>query len=213
MVHPIYHLFIGGYQYPIDILDLLRLVLALLAVYYYRVFSKRVDAAFYQHGTRQLTFVFFALDATASFLVEIVPLPIVYLLREVGQFGVGLTIFSASGKMVESPAFAAVFVLPMLVRGIVNIGGLGIDVSSLVTIAFLFLAMRNYAVYNRTHAPSKLESSFRTLFMTALLASYVFQFMGVLLAQDMVVFIDLFQTLALVLGVYAVRAAAMAKVL
>lgn len=210
MAHPVYHLFIGGYY--VNALSLARLALGLLAIYYYSVFGRRLDASFYQHKTRQMTFVFFAIEAAADLLIGAIGTsPSLFLLREIGQFGVVFTIFSVSGKMiVEAAYFPAAFALPLLLlsQGIVRVAGLDVDMSSLVSMALVLLAVRNYGIYNAIWKPGRTEVRTRALFMLSLLASYAFQFVGTILDKDLGVVVDISETIAIALGLFAVREAA-----
>lgn len=208
-----YHLVVSGYC--LDVLDLLRILLALLAIYYYSIFGRRLDAAVYQHKTRQMTFLFFAIAALSDFLLHAfgTMTPVLLLAREVGQLGVAFTIFAVSRKMVAQVSFPLVLVMPSVLTGIVHVADMDLDILSLVSIALVLLAVRNYRIYNIVEKPGTAEARTRMLFTLALLTSYVFQFLAALFSTtDLILIVDLSELMAIALGVYAVRWAVKSEV-
>lgn len=203
MSQEIFQFLIGGYTF--DAMSFARLVLALLGIYYYSLFSRRLDAVIYQYRLRQLTFAFFALGGLADFLLAGAGnVPVLLVAREVGQLGVAYTIFMASRNVLRS-ALSAVFVLPFFFTGVVSAGDFDIDILSMISIFLILWAIWNFSIYSRKLAPSRIQDAARRLFLLSLLSSYVFQFVGVMLGVDVYLFVETAETLAVGIGVYVIR--------
>ncbi len=203
MPQEIFQFLIGGYTF--DAMSFARLVLALLGIYYYSLFSRRLDAVIYHYRLRQLTFVFFALGGLADFLLAgIGNAPFLLLAREVGQLGVAYTIFMASRNVLRS-ALSAVFVLPFFFTGVLPVADFDIDVLSMISIFLILWAIWNFSIYSRKLAPSRIQDAARRLFLLSLLSSYIFQFVSVLLGLDLFLFVETAETLAVGIGVYVIR--------
>lgn len=193
----------GGYA--LDIWALLRIILGLWGIHYYNIFGKRLDAVFYQYKTRQLMSVFFVLGAVADIVLDAFGnMPAFLLLRSVGRLGVAFTAFAASKQTLESVPVAAAIAFPL--TGVIQVAGMDIDVLSLASMALVFAAAWNFSIYSKTLKPSKIHDLSRKIFLLAVLSSYVFQFVGVLLGMDIGTIVELSETIAVAVGFYMVRA-------
>lgn len=216
------YLLIDGYA--VDLLALFRIVFGLWAIHYYYIFGRRLDAVIYQWKTRQLMIAFFVLEAMGTLLFSALgEVPVFLAMREIGRLGIAFTLFSASRKIMKSASLAFVFILPHLnevghtgygstpvrydglLGGVVQMAGLNAHVYSLVSMVLVLAAIRNFSIYSKTLKPSRIEDSTRKLFLLSVLASYVLQFVGVLLNSTMLLFVELAETLAVAIGFYLVR--------
>lgn len=203
-----YHFFtlpLGGLG--IDLLALLRIMLAFCAMYYYTAFCRREEAGLYQCRTRRLTFAFFVLESGAElFLTAFGNASLPLLLREIGRLGVAFTVFVISRK--TRGAAYAILALPFVFTGVVRVAGIDMDVFSLTSMALVLMAINNYSISNRALEVSETHKSARNLFLVSLVAYYAFLFTGVVLGIDAYFFAELPATLAVALGVYSARTAA-----
>lgn len=200
------HLFIGGYGF--DVLTLLRMLLSIWAIHYYDVFGKRIDAVFYHYKTRQMTFVFFFLEALSDTLLDVMEnVPMLLVLREIGQIGAAYTIYSASEKTLRYGSLI-VLALPFLLTGQAQIAGWNIDALALLSMAIVLLAVRNYT---RAGIAAKLDAGhdlIRKAFLFSLFFSYVLQFTSALWGVDLFPLVEIFETITVMIGFYTVRSVA-----
>ncbi len=195
--------------YSIDVLALLRIVLAIGAMYYYTLFGRRrEEAKVYQYKTRMLTFAFFALESGAELFITAFGSvsALLLLLREIGRLGVAFTVFRISWK--ARRAAYVILALPFVFTGIVRVAGLYVDVFSLISIALVLLAINNYSICHKVREVSETHKSARSFFLLSILSYYAFLFAGVLLGMDLYFFAELPGTLAVALGLHSARAAA-----
>lgn len=161
----------------------------------------------YQFKTRRLTFVFFALESGAEFIITALGnTGALLLLREIGRLGVAFTVFETSRKTRKSAY--AVLALPFVFTGIVRVAGIYVDVFSLISIALVFMAINNHSICYKARETSETHKSARNFFLLSLLAYYAFLFMGTVLGMDTYFFAELPATLAVALGLYSARSAA-----
>lgn len=200
------HFFIGGYGF--DALTLIRIVLCIWAIHYYDVFGKRIDAVFYHYKTRQMTFVFFFLEAISDTLLDVVEnVPILLALREIGQIGAAYTIYSASEKTLRYGSLI-VLAMPFFLTGTVRVSGWTVDVLSLLSMAFVLLAVRNYTTAGIAAKLDTRHDLIRKTFLFSLFFSYVFQFTSALWGADLFPLVEIFETVTVMIGFYTVRLAA-----
>lgn len=198
MMVPLHTFYVGGYV--VDLWALLRIILGLWGIYNYQLFGKRLDAVFYQWRTRQLMSAFFVLEAAADIVLDAFGyLPTFLMLRAIGRFGIAFTVFSASQQTLKMTAMAAALTISPLM-GVVRFADMELDVLSLASIALVLAAIRNFSIYSAILAPSRIQAASRRLFLLSVLASYVFQFIGVLLGIDLGTFVELSETMAVVIG-------------
>ncbi len=200
---PFHTFYVGGYL--IDIWAILRIILGLWGFYNYHLFGKRLDAVFYQYKIRQLMSAFFVLEAFANLVIDAFgSMPAFLMLQVMGRLGVAFTVFAASKETLKSLPMTALLLFPLAV--IVRVAGMDIDVLSLVSMALVLAAIWNFSIYSRILKPSRIQASARQLFLISVLAAYVFQFIGVLLGTDLETFVELSETIAVVVGFSMVRA-------
>ncbi len=200
---PLPYLILQGYT--IDMLALLRVILALLGVYYYSLLLKRPEANAYQCGIKQMTFILFTIDGISHMVLAALGTPVFLVLREISELGVAFTQFSVSRNTLRYAAPAAVFVPVTLAAYTANAVGLNIDVLALASIVLILLSLHNLKAYSKLMKTNYVNTSAKKLFTTSLLAAYTFQFVGTLLMTDMSLFIGLSETVALCFGFYALR--------
>ncbi len=192
--------------YAIDIFALLRIILGLWGFYYYQLFSRRLDAVFYQWRIRQLMSVFFVLEAFADLAIDALGGPPAFLLlRSVGRLGIAYTIFAASQKTLKTAAMGAALMTSPL-AGVVRVAGMDLDLFSLASMALVLAAIWNFSIYSEILKPSRLQDSARRFFLLSVLASYVFQSVAVLYGMNLDTLVELMETIAVAIGFVMVRA-------
>lgn len=199
------YIILGGYT--LDMLALLRVGLALLAVYYYSLLLRRPEANAYQCGMKRVTFALFAIDGFAhTVLSALGNIPAFLALREISELGVAFTQFSVSRNSLRyatsPPALAPAVILAAYT---LDAAGQNIDVLALASIALIVLSIRNLMAYNKLMKTNNVCASAKKLFTLSLLAAYTFQFVGTLLVTDMSLFVGLSETFAVCFGFYALR--------
>lgn len=200
---PFHTLYVGGYV--VDLWALLRIILGLWGIYNYHLFGKRLDAVFYQWRIRQLMSAFFVIEAFADLVLDAFGgQPTFLLLRSAGRLGIAYTVFAASQQTLKMTSATALAILPSI--AIVKIAGMDIDVLSLASMALVLMAVWNFSIYSRMLKPSRIQTASRQLFLLSVLASYVFQFVGVLLGTDLGTLVEFSETMAVVVGFAMVSA-------
>lgn len=197
------YILLGGYT--LDSLAILRVSLALLAVYYYSLLLRRPEANAYQCGMKRVTFALFAIDGVAHLVLAALGTPVFLVLREISELGVAFTQFSVSRNTLRYAASAAVLSPALLAAYTVNVAGVDIDVLALASIVLILLSIRNLMAYSKLMKTSYVCASAKKLFTLSLLAAYTFQFVGTLLVTDMSLFVGLSETFAVCFGFYALR--------
>lgn len=208
------YLLVGGYT--IDPLALLRILLGLGAIYCYSVFSRRADSFLYQCEVRRAVFVFLTLAAASEFIITAlggVELPALVMARRIGRVGTAFGIFACSSSWRPLRRVSMIVFFSLLMTGMAGlagtfkVAGLVIHVPALAAIGLMLLASYNYRLHTKTTGLPGLQEVARNLFLLALLTAYVFRFVGVLLGVDLLVFMELAETLALAMGFMAIFSA------
>ncbi len=214
MVAPLVpYVFIGGYA--VDPLAVLRILLGLGTVWCYSIFSKRPESFIHHCEVRRAVFGLLTLAAAAEIIITALGVepPAIVLLRRTGRMGAAIGIFCCSSAWKPLRRLSTVVVSSLLLVGIVSMGGiasilqvngLDIHIPSLVDMVFLLMAIYNYSTCREAGGQSGMQDLARKFFLLSLLAAYVFRFVGVLVGMDLLVFMELAETLALAAGFLAI---------
>lgn len=204
------YVLVGGYH--IDPLAVLRILLGLGAVWCYSIFSKRPESFIHHCEVRRSVFGFLTLAAVAELLITAlgVGLPALVAARTVGHLGAAIGVFCCSGPWKSLRRVPVIVLSSLLITGVSGIPGtfqvndINIQIPALVEIVLLLLAIYNYSLCREAGESSGLQDLARKFFFVSVLTTYVFEFVGVLIGVDLLVFMELAETLALAAGFFAI---------